>query len=130
MRKVIIITTVVAVILTLGFGIFWKECDMIWWFFPPSYDTLHMFNWVDVSFDFFGLHVVWKINLYNSWCLFMSLEVLCFIGVVVTLLAGVLWYYLRPDAIYLLHPTEVNTFLVSYDRGKNWKEEEFTIIEE
>lgn len=134
MRRVIIITTVIAVMLTLGFGIVWKECDMIWWFYAP-WDIAHTALWVDVQFDLptydFGnwswatIQVVWQINLYNSWCLFMTLEVLCFAGVIITLLAGVLWYYLRPEAMYIAHPTKTTMFLVSRDRGKSWIEEKF-----
>lgn len=129
--KVIIATVVIATLLTLGFGIFWKEHDQMWWQFSRS-EYWYSFDWIDVDFDIWLLgwhHISWKVNIYNSWCLFMTLKILCFAGIVVTFLTSVLWYYLRPEAIYMSHPTDTATFFVSKDRGKSWSEKIFEVIE-
>lgn len=124
MRKLLILVVVSAILLALGFGIFWKENDMIWWFYCP-WDVVYTALWVDVQFDFFGLPVVWQINLYNSWMLFMNLQMACFIGTIIIILTGFLWYYTHPEPIYMAHPTAAHKCHVSYDRGKTWTLETF-----
>lgn len=123
---------IVIALLMSGFILFWKESDHQHWdthWVSTKVNEL----WVDIQIDvpefaqtIFGLppKLILQISCYNSWCMWLTLKILCFTGIVF----ACVWYVAKPEPIYMPFTSEL--MAVSYNRGKTWSLEKWMLLEE
>lgn len=121
-RKAVIAGTIPFVLVLIGLGIFWKEHDHMWWDLYWAFLNIGgvPWNWIEAG--------SWQVGMYGSWCIFKTLQMVCMALAITIPLLVTLWCAWKPEPIYMPFTSEL--VAVSYNRGKSWTLEEFTLLKE